>query len=538
MRYTTVTIRICAALLLLGVADVLAQDLPVRYDTDYLPASFHESRRAAVLEALPPDGVAVFFSSPERRRENDTEYAYRQDSDLYYLTGTTEPNSILLLSPRGVDIDGQRYQEVLFVPPRTQYSDVWVGRRFGAERAEEELGIAKAVSNERFVEVIERLPDDVQFFHLPLPDGYERGSELAEQVEAFTERAQPLGRAVDAELQRQVMFALGTESPDQFSRAQSAVREGTPSDGEDGVGREILSAFTAASSFDEWQEWRAQNVDQRYADGTTLRGILNDLRIQKTDEEMALLRRAIDITVDAHREVARAIEPGMHEYEAQAIIEYVFMREGSEAPGFASIVASGENSVILHYSTNRRQMEADDMVVIDIGAEYRGYTADITRTLPVNGVFSEEQRAIYEIVLEAQEAGIEAARAGNSFGAPGQVATMIIAEGLQELGLIESPEQVRRFFMHGTSHYLGLYVHDVGDYGELQPGQVITVEPGIYISPADDVDRRWWNIGVRIEDDVLITEGDPEVMSLGAPRTVEEVESLMREESQLVTTRP
>jgi Xaa-Pro aminopeptidase len=264
--------------------------------------------------------------------------------------------------------------------------------------------------------------------------------------------------------------------------------------------------------------------------GSALRAILSDLRMIKTDEEMTLLRRAIDITAEAHRAVMQQVEPGWAEYEIEALVEYTFKKEGAEHPGFPSIVGSGENAVILHYESNRRTTRPGDVVVIDIGAEYHGYTADVTRTVPVDGVYSPEQRAIYELVYRAQEAGIEATRAGSDFGAPHQAAAQVLATGLAELGLIPSPtdaQGLRRFFMHGTSHYLGLDVHDVGSRGPLQPGTVITVEPGLYVPAADDIDPKWWNIGVRIEDDVLVTDGDPVMLSADVPRQIDEVEALM-----------
>ena len=520
--------------LLFCTADLAAQDIPdpaVRYDADYPAPEFHRERRAAVMERLPDDAVAVFFSAPERRRQHNTHHRYRQDSDLYYLTGTTEPNSVLILAPGGVDIEGETFREVLFVPPRTAYSDVWLGRRFGVERAERELGIDKAVGNDHFHEALIAIASSgsAQFYHLPLPTGVERGSTLAEQLDAFDDVARTAERQIEEDLYQQVMFVLGARSEGDFNRRQSAAqRQRERFEHGDGFGAEILWQFTDAVDFNAWQAWRQTHIDEPYADGSTLRSILSELRMDKQDEELRLLRRAIDITMDAHREAARSIAPGMHEYEVQAIVEYVFVKEGAEAPGFETIVGSGENSVILHYSANRRQMEAGEVVVVDIGAEYRGYTADITRTYPVSGTFSDEQRAIYQLVLDAQEAGIEAARAGNAFSAPGQAATLVIGEGLRELGLIDRPEDVRRFFMHGTSHYLGLFVHDVGDYGPLQPGQVITVEPGIYISPADDIDPRWWNIGVRIEDDVLITDDTPVVLSGDLEKSINDVEQMMR----------
>lgn len=446
----------------------LPPEPPVRYDDDLLPASFHEGRREAVMAELPDNAVALFFGAPARNRSNDVDFEYRQDSDLFYLTGTHEPGSALLLIPGGAVVDGERVREVLFVPPRDPAREIWTGRRFGTERAEEVLGVEKAVENTRFREVAGPLLTDSarRLFHLPLPGGVAEGSTLDTQLDVMAERARFADAAVDAR---------------------------------------------------------------------TLRRVLNRLRVVKTDEEMVLLRRAIDITADAHREVMRALEPGMREYEAEALLEYVFRRNGAEYPGFPSIVGSGENAVILHYESNRRPMEEGDLVVIDIGAEYHGYTADITRTLPVSGSFTPEQRQIYELVLRVQEAGIRAVRAGASFAAAHQAAYPVLARGLAELGLVDDPadrRQVSRFFMHGTSHYLGLDVHDVGVPDPLSPGTVLTVEPGIYIAPAEDVDPRWWNIGVRIEDDVLVTGDEPVVLSTGAPRTVEEIEALMAEPSR------
>jgi len=219
----------------------------------------------------------------------------------------------------------------------------------------------------------------------------------------------------------------------------------------------------------------------------------------------------------------------MYEYEVEGLIEYIFRREGAEYTGFPSIVGSGENSVVLHYQTNRRRMKGPDLVVMDIGAEFHGYSADVTRTVPVNGSFSEAQRAIYEIVLEAQAAGIQAARAGNPFFGPNQAAFGVVVAGLRRLGLVEGIDEARRFLPHGVSHYIGLDVHDTGPYAALAPGQVITVEPGIYIPASTDIDPKWWNIGVRIEDDVLVTDGDPVVLSASAPRSIDDIEALMRE---------
>ncbi|PCJ88093.1 MAG: Xaa-Pro aminopeptidase [Flavobacteriales bacterium] len=270
---------------------------------------------------------------------------------------------------------------------------------------------------------------------------------------------------------------------------------------------------------------------QNKLDRHFLREVFADLREIKQPEELVLLRKAIDITCDAQKELMRALLPGMKEYQAEAIIEYIFKNNGAEYPGFPSIVGGGENSCILHYTSNRKTLTWDDMLVVDIGAEYHGYSADVTRTLAVDGEFSEEQKTIYNIVLEAQQAGINVCKKGNKFWQPGDEARRVVSQRLLKLGIISKEKQSRQYFMHGTSHYLGLDVHDVGLYGNLKPGSIITVEPGIYIPKNSPCDPKWWNIGVRIEDDILITEGRPEILSDCVPKTIEEIEALMKEES-------
>lgn len=255
------------------------------------------------------------------------------------------------------------------------------------------------------------------------------------------------------------------------------------------------------------------------------------LRQTKQPEEIELLRKAIQITCKAQVELMKALEPGMTEYQTEAILEYFFKRDGAEHCGFPSIQGAGENSCVLHYNTNRRKVQDGDLLVSDVGAEYRGYTADVTRTMPVNGKFSPEQKIIYNIVLEAQNAGIKACKAGNKFWDPHNEALKVIQKRLIELKIAKTPFEAMQYFPHGTSHYLGLDVHDPGLYGPLMPNQVITVEPGIYIPEGSPCDPKWWNIGVRIEDDILITTGEPENLSSSAPRTIEEIEKLMKEPS-------
>ena len=271
------------------------------------------------------------------------------------------------------------------------------------------------------------------------------------------------------------------------------------------------------------------NYPNDKVDNLELNKIMARTRQIKTPEEMTLLRKAIDITCEAQKELMRVLDPTMTEYQSQALVEFVFMKNGAKGPGFPSILGSGENSCILHYTTNRRPLNGNDLIVVDIGAEYHGYTADVTRTMPVNGKYSPEQKIIYQLVQKAQAAGIETCKPGAHFRDPHKVATEIITKGLKDLGIIKEDKEVRRYFMHGTSHYLGLDVHDPGTYELLEPNMVITVEPGIYIAENSDCDPKWWNIGVRIEDDILITDTGYENLSACVPRDIEEIEKLMQQ---------
>ncbi len=268
-------------------------------------------------------------------------------------------------------------------------------------------------------------------------------------------------------------------------------------------------------------------------DSLYLSEYMSMMRQIKLPEELVLMRKAITISGEAHIELMKALESDMTEYQGQAIIEYEFKKRGAESVGYPSICGAGENSCILHYTTNRKPMEKNNLIVVDAGAEYHGYSADITRTLPANGKFTMEQKAIYDIVLEAQLAGIKECIPGNEFRAPHKAAVRVIKKRLKELGIIANEEDYIKYFFHGTSHYLGLDVHDAGMYGKLEGGNVITVEPGIYIPEGSPCDPKWWNIGIRIEDDVLVSAYLPEVLSGFVPKTTLDIEKMMAEKSYL-----
>jgi Xaa-Pro aminopeptidase len=266
--------------------------------------------------------------------------------------------------------------------------------------------------------------------------------------------------------------------------------------------------------------------------------LMAELRQIKTDEEIALMRKAIDITCLGLDQLMQSLKPDMTEYQSEAVVEFVFKVNGAESVGYPSILGGGENSCILHYNTNRKELKGKDLIVCDVGAEYHGYTADVTRTLPVDGKFSFEEKTIYDLVLKAQNNAIVQCKPGNKFFDPHDKAVETIAIGLLDLGIIKKADEVYKYFFHGTSHYLGLDVHDAGLNGSLQPGNVITVEPGIYIPEGSDCDPKWWNIGVRIEDDILITKTGYENLSDCIPRETSEIERIMATSGKLDNSIP
>jgi Xaa-Pro aminopeptidase len=437
------------------------------YDSDLLTKEFHQNRREAIRKGLPDSSCAVFFANPERQRANDTKFLYHQDPNFYYLTGLNEPNSLL----------------IIFKEPQTFYD---------------------TLTTDELIFVQDRNPSQESWTGKLLgTDGVKKqlGFKyvlINDQFADFKIDFEKFYKVYHMEL-----FDDAHDDPNDRGDLASLIKH-----------------FKLKTSY------KRKNVD-----GFNLNGLMASLREIKQPEEMILMRKAIDMTCQAHSELMRALEPGMKEYQAQAVAEYIFKKEGSEYVGYPSIVGGGENSCILHYETNRKKLEAGNLLVIDAGAEYHGYTADVTRTLPVNGVFSPEEKAIYNIVLEAQEAGIKACKQGVEFRATHKATVAIVQKRLKELGIIKESNDFMKYFFHGTSHYLGLDVHDAGNYGKLAPGNIITVEPGIYIPAGSDCDPKWWNIGVRIEDDVLITGGEPEVLSGKLPKKTEEIETLMKEES-------
>ena len=502
--------------------------------TDFLPAAFHRQRRELLRDQLPPHSVAVVFAAPVRNRANDVDYVYHQSPDFHYLTGYDEPDAVLLLFKEPRTVGGQAgITEALFTQPRNPAREQWTGRRLGSAGAKTQLLLQFAADNKDFEAAGIQWADfdKILFDHLPTDarDDARDPADLYSLVNTFRQQA-----------------GLITNYNPTISEAENLTRRYGLRDGKAAAGllsdavkknpalvaSPLVKDYLAASTDEARKAAIAAHPPGRL-DDVTLSEKLDGLRAIKTPEELALLRRAVRISAQGQREVLKLLRPEMGEMDVQGLHEYVYRRYGAEFQGYPSIVGGGANGCILHYETNDRQRLDNDLILMDCGAEYHGYSADVTRTAPPSGAFSPAQRQVYELVLAAQEAGFAACRPGADFNAPSKATQEVVAAGLLRLGIIKKKEDFRKYYPHGASHYLGLDVHDRGPYAPLRAGNVITVEPGIYIPANSPCDPKWWNIGVRIEDDVLITPTGYENLSAEAPRTVADIEKLMAEPSAL-----
>jgi Xaa-Pro aminopeptidase len=453
-------------------------DLP----TDFLSNQFHRERREKVREKLPANSVAVFFANPVRNRANDVDYVYHQDPDFFYLTGYKEPNALLFIfKDQQKAANGESYNEILFVQPRDAMQELWTGRRLGAAGTKERLGFTQAFDNGEFKK-------------------YNLDFSKFEQILFF-------------DFQNDVRD--DTEDPsDLFNLIQEFKQKVN---------------YPAQSTTVVTREPEKNNLNTR-----DLAGIMDELRVIKTGEEMEMIRKAVRISCTGQTEVMKAMRPGMSEREIQGIFEYVFKKYQAEDVGYPSIVGGGHNGCILHYIDNYKpNITSRELVLMDLGAEYHGYTADITRTVPAGGKFSPEQKQVYNLVLKAQEEAIKICKPGTTFKQLNDITRQVINRGLADVGIIKNEKQENLYYPHGCCHYIGLDVHDRGERDVLRENMVITIEPGIYIPDNADCDRRWWGIAVRIEDDFLLTSNGCELLSSAAPRTPEEIEATMRMASPL-----
>ena len=425
-------------------------------------------RRRALMAEMEENSIAILPAAPERTRNRDVEHPYRQDSDFWYLSGFPEPEAVMALIP------GREHGEfVLFCRERDRAMEIWNGYRAGPEGAVEKFGADDAFPINDIDEILPGL------------------------IEGRDRVYYDMGR--DPEFDRQVMSWVNS--------IRARVRTGAHPPGE----------FLA------------------------LTHVLHDLRLYKSAGELKVMRRAGEIAAAAHVRAMRAVRPGMFEYQLEAEYLHEFMQHGARSPAYPSIVGGGANGCILHYIDNSEKLRDGDLVLVDAGCEYHSYASDITRTFPVNGRFSREQQALYEVVLAAQYAAIEAVRPGNHWNAFHEASVQVLTQGLVDLGLLKGgvaelieTEAYRPFYMHRTGHWLGLDVHDVGDYKVddqwrvLEPGMVLTVEPGLYVAPDDtSVDARWRGIGIRIEDDLAVTRDGHEILTGDVPKEVADIHVLM-----------
>ncbi|PWJ39257.1 aminopeptidase P family protein [Sediminitomix flava] len=523
-------------LLFIGMMSFLSFSVFAQFDAEgYLDKDFHKSRREAFRTSMEENSVAVLFANPIRNRANDVDFIYHQDPDFYYLTGYREPHAVLLIfsetqtSPTGVTFD-----ELLFVQPKNELYEMWTGERLGIEGTKTALGFENVFANTDF-EAFELNFDNFDrlyfyAFHNDVRDNVRDNGDLFSLIEQFKSKASipKFLNKVSAHLYQMIR---STDIENSANVAQVIAKQ------MDKMPLLKLDPYLKEYVVEKDEENRlkiASKLPDHRFDILGLEQRMAALREVKTEAEVQLLRKAVRISTVGQEEVMKAMNPSISEREVQGIHEFVFKKYGAEYEGYPSIVGAGHNGCVLHYIDNKKQqIEDGELILMDLGAQFRGYTADVTRTIPVNGKFSKEQKQIYELVLKAQEEGIAACRVGAEFGSPNKAAAKVIKEGLLELGIIENEKDYRKYFPHGTSHHIGLDVHDKSNYGEFQHNMIITVEPGIYIPKGSPCDEKWWDIAVRIEDDILITNEGVENLSADAPRTVKEIEALMKKESIL-----
>jgi Xaa-Pro aminopeptidase len=424
-----------------------------------------------LMKRIGEDAIAIIPSSREITRSHDTHFRFRQDSDFFYLTGFDEPDSIAVLMP-----SHKKHPYMLFARPRNKEREIWDGPRAGLEGAIESYGADMAYPIEKFDKEI------VKLLNGPANLYYRFG--------------------VHADLDATIL--------NYFQQARLTARKG-------------------------------YHAPQTIIDPGS---IIHEMRLIKTKEEIALMQRAADIAAKAHVEAMKKVRPGMNEYEVEAMIEYSFRKQGASGPSYNSIVGGGANATILHYINNNAELKDGDLLLVDAGAEYKGYASDITRTFPINGKFTKAQREVYSVVLEVQKACVELTSTGVSVEERHKASVEMLTEGMLKIGLLKgNPKELikkgeyKKFYMHGLGHYLGLDVHDLGSYfggangkdsRKFEPGMVLTVEPGLYIgTDAKDVPSKYLGIGVRIEDDVLVTDNGPKVLTNKVPKEIDEIEALM-----------
>jgi len=501
-----------------------------------LSLDFHKNRRVELRQKLPSNSVAVFFSSPIRNRANDVDFIYHQDPNFFYLTGWNEPHAVLFVFNVPQEDEEGVYYEKLYVRERDPRNEMWNGKQLGVEGAEK-MGFDRVKSKNEFVKTelkLDRFDTVLMFdFENDVRDDKNDSSDLFDLQQYFkTSINYPDNFDADRyRLYLRIQNAEAEEVP-QIKRMISYYADQDKTLMEDPLIVDFLNSEESTSLNDLKTRTAFLTRDFNF-DIDQLSFLMASLREKKLEEEIILIKKAVQISAQGQIEVMKAIHPEMTEREVQGIHQLVYKKYGAAHEGYPSIVGAGDNACVLHYITNDKTDLKNQLILMDLGAEYNGYTADVTRTIPVSGVFSPEQKALYQIVYDAQNAGIQAAQNGASFRDITVATNEVVSKGLMELGLIKDPAEFRRYLPHGIAHHIGLDVHDPGLYELLESNMVITVEPGIYVPEGSPCDPKWWNIGIRIEDDILITEKGPINLSAAAPRDWKEIEKLMKQKSPL-----
>jgi len=453
---------------------------------DFLTPEFHQVKREELRRVMPPNSVAVFFSNPIRNRSNDGVYKYHPDPNFYYLTGYGEPDAVLFIFKEMQLINKTELNEIIFVRQHNALKELYDGARLGKEGAREKLKFKVAYEGTEF----ENFRLDFSTFD-------------------------------------KVLFY------DFFNDVRDTEEVGDLFD--------LIGQFKQKVGYNRKDMNVAIEPKKNNIDLVSLDGLMNKLRGIKSPEEIVLLRKAVNISTVGQLEVMKAIKPGMSEMQIQGLHEFIHKSYTAEDQGYQSIVGAGHNGCVLHYRDSYKPSVQDgELILMDVGAQYRGYTADITRTIPVNGKFTKEQKLIYDLVYEAQTAAWKMCKEGTTFAALKAITEKVVNEGLVELGLYKSTDTLdtvdpatgrNRYNPHGCCHHIGLDVHDKGEYDILKEGMVITIEPGIYVPKGSPADQKWWDIPVRIEDDFLVKKEGCEILSVLAPRKSDEIEMVMKESS-------
>ena len=513
-----------------------------------LSPEHYQNIRKAFREKMPDNTVAVLFSSPIRNRANDVDYVYHQDPNFFYLTGWHQPHSVLIIYKNPQTDKKGSYYEKIYIPERDNYMEMWNGKRYSLEQVKQ-LGFDRVEERKVFMEDIKTVASFVRVLMFEFKNDirnqqkyiFRNGKryKVDDPYDLFDLKA-AFRRAINFPVDfspvlhsayQKILTANENNLPQIIDQLHKIIELDSSL-----IENQIIKEFVKNPLLKHYGEIQRKvffELQNYNFDIEILPNIMADMREIKTDEEVELLKKAVTISVVGQIEVMKAMNPKMSEREIQGIHEFVYRKYGAADEGYPSIVGAGENGCVLHYIENDKEELNNQLVLMDLGAEFYGYTADVTRTIPANGVFSPEQKALYQIVYDSQEAAINAAQVGNSFRSIYQLSYDIVAEGLIRLGIISQQSEAKKYYPHGLSHHIGLDVHDPGNYGELYSNMIITVEPGIYIPENSHCDPKWWNIGIRIEDDVLITPDGPVNLSAGAPRSLRDIETLMGEESIL-----